>query len=81
MLQRDVEGSSVAPPPESRSSLLAISSSDDREADDALELVEQLDMPTSALREESRAKRETVVAELAATEAQTCLVGKAFGKI
>jgi hypothetical protein len=54
MLQRDVEGSSVAPPPESQSSLLAISSSDDREADDALELVEQLDVPTSALREESR---------------------------
>ena len=61
-------------------------------ADDVLMLVEQLDVATSALREESRevdrlrlsiatAKRETAVAELAAAEAQACLAGKSFGMI
>jgi hypothetical protein len=58
--------------------------------DDVLTLVEQLDMATSALHEESREvdrlrlfvaamKRETVVAEIAAAEAQACVAGKTFG--
>jgi hypothetical protein len=55
-------------------------------------VVEQLDMATSTLYEESRevdrlclsvatAKRETTAAELAAAEAQACLAGKAFDMI
>jgi hypothetical protein len=55
-------------------------------------LVEQLDVATSAIREESReedwlrlsvatAKCEIATVELAATEAQACLFGKAFGTI
>ena len=44
----------MAPPPEGRSPLLAISDDDNGEADDVLMLVEQLDVATSALREESR---------------------------
>ena len=55
-------------------------------------MVEQLDVATTALREESReadrlclsvaaVKRETAVAELAAVEAQARLAGKAFGTI
>ena len=68
----------MAPPPEGRSPLLAISDDDNGEADDVLMLVEQLDVATSALCEESReadwlclsitaAKQETAVAELTAT--------------
>ena len=71
---------------------MAISFDDDGRADDVLELVEQLDVATSALHEESREadwlllsvatmKRETAVAELATTEAQARLAGKAFGMI
>ena len=55
-------------------------------------MVEQLDVATTALREESReadrlclsvaaVRRETAAAELAAAEAQACLAGKAFGMI
>ena len=55
-------------------------------------MVEQLDVATSALCEESQeadwlrlsvatAKRETTVAELATAGAQACLAGKAFGTI
>jgi hypothetical protein len=61
-------------------------------ADDVLMLVEQLDVATFTLREESQeadrlclsiatAKREMAVAELATAEAQACLTGKAFGMI
>ena len=54
MLRQDEEGSLVAPPLESQSPLLAISDDDeDRRVNDVLMLVEQLDMATSALREES----------------------------
>jgi len=79
MLRSDGKGSSAAPPPESRSPLLAISDDDDG-GDDVLTLVEQLDMATSVLGEESQeadrlclsiaaAKRETTTVELAAAEA------------
>ena len=44
----------MAPPPEGRSPLLAISDDDNGEADDVLMLVEQLDVATSTLHEESR---------------------------
>jgi hypothetical protein len=58
--------------------------------DDVLTLVEQLDMATSALHEESREvdrlhlfvaamKREMVAAEIATAEAQACVAGKTFG--
>ena len=80
MLRWDGEGSLAPPPPESRSPLPAISKDDDGEADDVPTLVEQLDVATSALREESQeadwlylsvaaAKRETTVVELATAEA------------
>jgi hypothetical protein len=80
MLRLDGEDSSAAPPPESRSLLPTISSDDDGRTDDVLELVEQLDMATSTLHEESReadrlclsvatAKREIAMIELAATKA------------
>ena len=80
------------PPLESRSPLPAISDADNGEADDVLMLVEQLDVATSTLHEESREadrlrlsvapmKLETAAAELAATEAQARLAGKAFGMI
>jgi hypothetical protein len=60
--------------------------------DDVLTLVEQLDVATFALREESReadrlrlsvaaVKRETAAMELVAAEAQACLTGKAFSTI
>jgi hypothetical protein len=60
--------------------------------DDVLTLVEQLDVATFALREESReadrlrlsvaaAKRETATVELVAAEAQARLTGKAFSTI
>jgi hypothetical protein len=60
--------------------------------DDDLTLVEQLDVATSTLREESRevdwlrlsvatAKWETAEAKLATAEAQTRLAGKAFDTI
>ena len=66
--------------PKSQSLLPTISDDDDGGADDVLMLVEQLDVATSALHEESReadrlrlsvaaAKRETAVTELAAAEA------------
>ena len=83
----------MVPPLESQSSLTAISSDDDGEGtDDVLTLVEQLDVATSALHEESQeanrlrlsiavAKQETAAAELATAEAQACLTGKAFGMI
>jgi hypothetical protein len=55
-------------------------------------LVEQLDVATSTVREESQevdrlplsiaaVKRETATAELATVEAQACLAGKAFNMI
>ena len=61
-------------------------------ADDVLTLVEQLDVATSILREESQeadqlrlsiatAKREPAMAELATAVAQACLTGKAFNTI
>jgi hypothetical protein len=61
-------------------------------ADDVLELVEQLDVATSALRKEryevdrlhlsiAAMKQEMATAELATTEALACLAGKAFGMI
>ena len=53
-LRQNEEGSLAAPPPEGRSPLLAISFDGDRGTDDVLELVEPLDVATSALREESR---------------------------
>ena len=92
MLQWDGEGSSAAPPSKSQSPLLAISDDDDGEVDDVLTLEEQLDIATSSLREESQEadqlclfiaamKWEMVAAELAATEAQVHLAGKAFGMI
>ena len=82
----------MVPPPESRSPLPAISDDDDGGVDDVLTLVEQLDVATSALREESReadrlclsvaaAKWETDMAELAVAEAQAHLASKAFGVI
>jgi hypothetical protein len=60
--------------------------------DDVLELVEQLDVATFALREESRETdwlhlsvaamtRETTTVEFDATEAQARLAGKAFDMI
>ena len=54
MLRWDREGSSVVPPSERRSSLPVISDDDNREADDVLMLVEQLNMVTSTLCEESQ---------------------------
>ena len=80
ILRQDGEGRSVAPPLESRSPLPAISSNDDGGADDVLELVEQLDVATSALHEESRevdwlrlsvaaVKQEMAAVELATIEA------------
>ena len=61
-------------------------------ANDVLALVEQLNVATSALREESQEadrlrlsvatmKREMSTAELANAEAQVCLVGKTFSMI
>jgi hypothetical protein len=92
MLRWDGEGSSVAPPLESRSPLPAIFSDTDRGADDVLMLVEQLDMATSTLCKESQevewlrlsvagAKREMVAAELATTKDEARLTGKAFDMI
>jgi hypothetical protein len=60
--------------------------------DDVLTLVEQLDVATFTLYEESReadrlclsvatTKRETAMVELAAAKAQACLAGKAFRMI
>ena len=56
MLRQDREGSLAAPPLESRSPLLAISNDGDEGegVDDVLMLVEQLDMATSTLSEESQ---------------------------
>ena len=70
----------MVPPPESRSPLPAISDDDDGGVDDVLTLVEQLDVATSTLHEESQevdrlrlsvaaAKQETATVELATAEA------------
>jgi hypothetical protein len=53
LLRQDGDGSLVALPPESRSLLSAILSSDDGAVNDVLTLVEQLDVATSTLHEES----------------------------